>query len=563
MIPSAGPAHPPAGHPLSFAPPVPLPASRSSSDRDRVKKGIDGDDSRRKREATTVQLRKDRKEDSLQQKRRRDVGASSSSSAGVRAEQRPAAPCTTDPSLKAKLDSLPDDFELLKSSAPEEQLEATSRFRKLLSIERNPPIAEVIAIGAVPRLVQFCQCYDNPPLLFEAAWALTNISSGTSEHTRVVIDNGAIPIFIRLVACPHADVREQAVWALGNIAGDSTRCRDLTLSYNLELNMLPSLLAAMGDVHSPDNLTFVRNATWTVSNLVRGKPAPRWELIAPALPALVGLIRLADEEVLVDACWALSYMCEPPDCIGHLIVAGVLPRLVELLGHSSPNVQTPALRCLGNVTSGTTEQTQAVLSCGTLAMLGRLLASEKRDLKKEACWMLSNVTAGAASQIEAVCASGCVPQLAHLVETEEFDIRKEAAYALCNACIGGAPPTLSGLVYAGVVRTLCSLLELPDADLVLGVLEALHNIFAAAEASDPARGVSAVVDQVETVGGVDKLEALQTHANAVVYERAAGLLEVYFAAGAEHEDASLAPRASAEAFSFGLPTGPPPAPFGV
>lgn len=27
------------------------------------------------------------------------------------------------------------------------------------------------------------------------------------------------------VRCPHADVQEQAVWALGNIAGDSTRCR--------------------------------------------------------------------------------------------------------------------------------------------------------------------------------------------------------------------------------------------------------------------------------------------------------------------------------------------------
>ena len=44
---------------------------------------------------------------------------------------------------------------------------------------------------------------DNAPLLFEAAWTLTNISSGTSEHTRVVIDNGAIPIFVNLGARPQ------------------------------------------------------------------------------------------------------------------------------------------------------------------------------------------------------------------------------------------------------------------------------------------------------------------------------------------------------------------------
>lgn len=54
--------------------------------------------------------------------------------------------------------------------------------------------------------------------------------------------------------------------------------------------------------------------------------------VKPALPVLQQLIHLNDEEVLTDACWALSYLSDGQnDKIQAVIDAGVCRRLVELL----------------------------------------------------------------------------------------------------------------------------------------------------------------------------------------------------------------------------------------
>jgi HEAT repeat protein len=57
------------------------------------------------------------------------------------------------------------------------------------------------------------------------------IASGTSEHTKTVIDSGAIDVFVRILQSPSEEVREQAVWALGNIAGDHPNTRGVFEKY--------------------------------------------------------------------------------------------------------------------------------------------------------------------------------------------------------------------------------------------------------------------------------------------------------------------------------------------
>jgi HEAT repeat protein len=514
-----------------------MPVAERKNEHPRYRNTVDKDDARRGREETTISLRKDKRNEQLQKKR---FGGGASAGMPI----IPGAEQIQSIGSQAWAESNPQKLvEGVQSDDPNQQLPAVAQFRKLLSIERSPPIEEVIAAGVVPRFVQFLQCGDNPMLQFESAWALTNIASGTSEHTRVVIANGAVPIFVQLLMSPNDDVREQAVWALGNIAGDSPECRDLVLTQG-------ALSPLLEQLQPNSKMSMLRNATWTLSNLCRGKPQPQWAHVVGALPILAQLIFSNDDEVLADACWALSYLSDGPnDKIQKVLDTGICARIVELMGHPPASVQTPALRTAGNIVTGDDNQTQQVINCGALPRLLALLNSPKKGIRKEACWTISNITAGTREQIQSVIDANIVPPLVLLLATAEFDIKKEAAWSISNATSGGSNEQIKYLVTQGCIKPLCDLLICNDPRLVTVALEGIENVLKAGEADGAVTGTNPYASYVDEADGLEKLEKLQEHNNEDVFKKAVHILENYFGL-LEEEDEHLAPTTTQQGFVF-------------
>ena len=104
--------------------------------------------------------------------------------------------------------NLDDLLEKSKSEDPIIRFEAIRSTRKLLSIDRNPPIDQIIKSNFLPLFVHYLTFEQYPDLQFESAWALTNIASGNSQQTQAVADANALPYLLHLLDSPHANVCE-------------------------------------------------------------------------------------------------------------------------------------------------------------------------------------------------------------------------------------------------------------------------------------------------------------------------------------------------------------------
>lgn len=286
----------------------------------------------------------------------------------------------------------------------------------------------------------------------EALWCLTNMTViADDEQMRYIVECGVVPILCKHLESPNADVREQAVWAIGNIAGHSSTYRDLLLKVGVLNSTIFQRLHT--DVCTQSMLG---NATWAMSNLCRGEPAPPLEQMLPVLYPITRLVTSAQgADVLANACWALYYITrgagyflisEQNANIDAVIHTGVCNRLVELLenvNHDYWMVAHPVLKTIGIICAGNHQQKRTILDHKAVATVLRVLLSclcnEKVDIRTEAARTVSNIVGcGTQRYIHAVKEAHIMPRILCILNGDPEDhIRTIAAHAIVRSIVHG------------------------------------------------------------------------------------------------------------------------------
>ncbi|KAL6896641.1 hypothetical protein ACP4OV_007213 [Aristida adscensionis] len=501
---------------------------------------VDFTRSRRRREDGLLALRRRDRDAGLFKRRRDEAAAAPPAPApapaeatadgdGSRSPPGPSSAPAPPPEAAAPRDTAESELEGLSelvdkvwSDDTTSQVEGTVQFRKLLSDGKNSTVIKIIRADVLPRFAELLSRRELPQLQLEAAWVLTNIAA--SDYTLLVAECGAVPRLVELLGSPNANIRHQAIWALGNIAADLPSCRDILLDHGAITPLLSQFSEHM-------RIPVLRTATWALSNLCFGK-LPAEVQVKPILEIIIQLIHSADEKILADACWTFYYICcSADDVIQDVLDAGVCPRLVNLLMHASASVILPVITTLARISAGDDARVQVLIETSILNSLAHLLARNyPNNIKKQACLIISNVTAGSKDQIQAVIDADIISPLIVLLKTSETDIKKESAWAISNAAMGGSSDQIQYLVSRGCLEPLCNVLTYQDSDLVYTCLEGLGNILQAGEAGKKGQesGANPYAQFILECGGLDKLEDLQDVDDARIYKLAMKLLESYW-----------------------------------
>lgn len=151
---------------------------------------------------------------------------------------------------------------------------------------------------------------------------------------------------------PYVEIQEQVIWGLGNIAGDGPPNREKVFESGAA-NLISDILDSKQ--HHEDS--FIRQASWALSNLCRGRPTPNIDLVTRCIPSLCKILKSHNStEIIGDICWALSYISDGGIEFCTLIVSqDILRRLIELFDHEDLSVVISSLRSIGNCLTGDDE----------------------------------------------------------------------------------------------------------------------------------------------------------------------------------------------------------------
>lgn len=501
---------------------------------------------RRRRDQFQVKLRKQRQYELLEKRRRTESAGSGSNNDSSHYDSEDNSSSSTE-ELQVELNDWGNT--LVKSNDLQEQLGVLVKIRNIVTLDPGLMLQD----QSLGKVIEIMTGNEFPMLQHEALWIITNLSGSHHDNVKTLISYNIISILVNLLdntSC-KIECKEQAIWALGNIAGDCPEYRKMI--YNHKPNVLRIFMWFVVD-NEKTPVSLLKVLSWTLSNILRVGIIPGFDDVnnfdqcnSDLMTVIKTLLEQEqDEEIISNTCWTISYMnnINNNEKVNDWIIeSNLVPRLIEIWTKNLKLEVFPILKIIGNIVCSNEEQTQYIINMKVLPVLKMNLETFKGDefIIKEIFWIMSNIAAGSKTQLESLLQLGCIDTIIEFLNSGTYLVKKEICWLMFNMMSHESIDikTCQYLVAHGGLLAIYSFLKVAEPNIQDIILSTLAIILKFGrienELNNGYPGFNKYSLLIENIPGVDILQYLQCHSvNSEVSSKAAIILDTFF--GESDED---------------------------
>lgn len=397
------------------------------------------------------------------------------------------------------LSSIP---QLLSSTRYEDKKKATVLIRKLLTSYHGRFELKLISLGILSYIKLWLNKLQISSLLYEASFILANLSSADGCSS-ILVENGFIPLLLKLFDLSHEPTKDNATWALANIGIDCKEYRDKIVE-NKGLEMI------LYTAKTTKDREVLEDCIWCLSSLCRVIPVLDYNHLKDIAYFFSEVFEKCENvQVNEDIIWTLSIAYEKCPEIEFLCSEKIIIKLCICSDSKSQNLNLPSLRALGNIVSKTRCFTQFMISCDFIAILSKHITSSYFPCVKESLFTLSNIITESQEYLNASLASNIFPHIITLSQSSNEQIQFEAIWVLINSC---NLSTIDQLIDLGLIEALSNALKIDSSKIRLTALRLINDVLILGNSYNTNSKTNEFLTQLEQCCGLEIIENL-THCN--------------------------------------------------
>ena len=300
----------------------------------------------------------------------------------------------------------------------------------------------------------------------------------------------------------------QAIWALGNIAGDGSELRTLLLKENIH----KFLFHFAKENHRK---LIQRPLSFFFMNISREQASLMYEDFEIIVAALKILLYSEDSETKGQCLFALGIIClDNPKRIQGILNLNILPVVLEYTRDLSITIHDPALKLIGNISIGDNGHVDCLFKANVLDYIDLAFENSSFKVKKEAVYIISNIIGTDLYCLQKVLDHPVILKVIDLLTINDLSVLKELSYVFYNIGFVGNIAQFKILIEKSVFYKMKYALNTLDATILKNFLHFIKTVLKFLE-------INKMDDYREVFlqsGCLEVIEGLQKHMNACVYE---------------------------------------------